>query len=82
LTQALNHVMSASVKLRRWYGRLSEYKKAGLVRTGLRRRVFAEIYQMLNKGECHYRDVRNHEAKMAQYRKFLENQGANLRKIA
>jgi hypothetical protein len=27
--------------------RLSEYKKAGIVRNGLRRRVFAEIYQML-----------------------------------
>jgi hypothetical protein len=30
--------------------RLSEYKKAGLVRTGLRRRVLAEIYQMVKKG--------------------------------
>jgi transposase len=38
LTQSLNHVLDSSLKLRRWYGRLSEYKKAGLVRTGLRRR--------------------------------------------
>jgi transposase len=73
LTQSLNHVLSASGKLSRWYERLSEYKKAGLVRTGLRRRVFAEIYQMLKKGEYHYgRDGRNHLGKMEQYRKFLE----------
>jgi transposase len=75
LTQSLNHVMTASPKLRRWYDRLCEYKKAGLVRTGLRRRVFAEIYQMLKKGEYHYgRDPLNHAAKMAQYRRFLERQ--------
>jgi transposase len=75
LTQSLNHVMNASVKLRRWYERLCEYKKAGLVRTGLRRRVLAEIYQMLRKGEYHYaRDPVNHEMKMSQYRRFLEGQ--------
>ncbi|MDR1211542.1 MAG: IS110 family transposase, partial [Spirochaetaceae bacterium] len=50
----------------------SEYKKAGLVRTGLRRRVFAELYQMLKKQEYHYgRDPERHEAKMEQYRRFL-----------
>jgi hypothetical protein len=43
LTQLLNHVMNSSGKLRRWYERLWEYKKAGLLRTGLRRRVFAAI---------------------------------------
>jgi hypothetical protein len=75
LTQSLNHVMNASGKLRRWYERLCEYKKPGLVRTGLRRRVLAEIYQMLKKGEYHYgRDNHNHEMKMAQYRRFLEKQ--------
>jgi transposase len=73
LTQSLNHVLDSSPKLRRWYDRLCEYKKAGLVRTGLRRRVFAEIYQMLKKGEYHYgRDAKNHEIKMIQYRRFLE----------
>jgi transposase len=71
LTRSLNHVMNSSVKLRRWYERLCEYKKAGLVRTGLRRRVLAEIYQMLKKGEYHYgRDPANHEGKMAAYRRF------------
>jgi transposase len=36
LTQSLNHVLDSSLKLRKWYDRLTEYKKAGLVRTGLR----------------------------------------------
>jgi hypothetical protein len=45
------------------------------VRTGLRRRILAEIYQMLKKGEYHYgRDAVKHEAKMAAYKKFLESQ--------
>jgi hypothetical protein len=61
-----------------WYERLCEYKKAGLVR-----RVLAEIYQILKKGEYHYgRDERNHERKMAQYRRFLEKKGVNVEKIA
>ena len=75
LTQSLNHVMSASGKLGRWYEGLCEYKKAGLVRTGLRRRVFGELFQMLKKGEYHYgRDPANHEGKMAACRRFLEGQ--------
>jgi len=78
LTQSLNHVMDASVKLRVWYDRLCEYKKPGLVRTGLRRRVLAEIFQMLKKGEYHYgRNEQNHFAKMVQYRRFLEKQKNN-----
>jgi len=73
LTQSLNHVLDASEKLNQWYTRLVRYKKPGLVRTGLRRRVFAEMYQMLKKGEYHYaRDERNHEAKLLQYRRFLK----------
>jgi len=72
LTQSLNHVLNSSSKLQRWYERLCEYKKPGLVRTGLRRRVLAEIYQMLKKGEYHYgRDEKNHDNKMSQYRNFL-----------
>ena len=73
LSQSLNHVLDASPKLNRWYTRLTKHKKAGLVRTGLRRRVFAEIYQMLKKGEYHYgREAQKHEAKMLQYRNFLK----------
>jgi hypothetical protein len=54
-----------------------------LVRTGLRRRVLAEIYQMLKKGEYHYNmDTHNHETKMAQYRKFLEKNEGKVKKSA
>ena len=82
VTQALIHVLDAGEKLNRRYKELSEYKKAGLVRTGLRRRVFAEMYQMLKKGEYHYgREARLHEAKISQYKKFLEKR-KNLVKTA
>ena len=83
LTQSLNHGLHASMQLRRWYDRLSEYKKAGLVRTELRRRVLAEQYQMLKKGEYHYdMDTHNHKTKMMQYRKLLEKNGEILKKTA
>jgi len=73
LTQSLNHILKSSSKLRRWYERLCEYKKPGLVRTGLRRRVLAEIYQMLKKEEYHYgRDEKNHVSKMNQYKILLK----------
>jgi hypothetical protein len=39
------------------------------------RQVFAEIYQMLKKGEYHYgRDLLNHTGKMKEYQRFLEGQ--------
>jgi transposase len=82
ITQSLHHMLSASEKLNKWYTRLTQYKKAGLVRTGLRRRIFAEIYQMLKKGEYHYgREAEKHEAKMAQYKNFLKKR-KNLVEIA
>jgi hypothetical protein len=69
----LNHALAGSPKLEKWYNRLTQNKKAGLVRTGLRRRVFSEIYQMLKKGEYHYgRDSSKHEKKLSQYKRFLE----------
>jgi len=73
ITQSLNHVLSASPKLNRWYENLTQFKKKGLVRTGLRRRVFAEMYQMLKKGEYHYgRNELLHEAKILNYKRFLK----------
>jgi len=39
LARSLNHVPGASVKLRKWYDRLCEYRKPELVRTGLRRHL-------------------------------------------
>jgi transposase len=77
IVQSLNHVLAASRHLSRWYDKLTEYKKPGLVRTGLRRKVFTEIYKMLKKGEYNYsRDKKNHEAKMSQYRTFLKKREA------
>jgi len=82
LTQILNHVLDGSQKLDNWYTKLTQYKKAGSVRTALRRRVFAEIYQMLKKGEYHYcRDAKKHEEKLLHYEKFLEKR-KNLLKSA
>jgi transposase len=73
LTQSLNHILDSILKLRVWYERLSECKKTGLVRTGLWRRVFAEIFQMLKKQGCHYgREAEKHEMKIRQYKQFLE----------
>jgi transposase len=73
LTQSLNHVLSSSVKLSRRYEEKIKGKKRGLVRTGLRRRFFAEMFQMLKKGEYHYgRNKLLHEAKINEYKKFLE----------
>jgi len=73
ITQSLNHVLEASRRLSRWYENQTENKKAGIVRTGLRRKVFTEIYKMLVKGEYHYaREEQNHKAKMSQYRNFLK----------
>jgi len=75
-------VLDAGPKLEKWYNRLTRYKKAGSVRTGLRRRVFAEVYQMLKKGEYHYgRDPKKHEEKMGQFKRFLEKR-KNLLKSA
>jgi len=82
VTQSLTHVLSASIKLNRWYEEKTKDKKPGLVRTGLRRRVFAEMYQMLKKGEFHYgRNKILHEVKISQYKRFLEKR-KNLLKTA
>jgi transposase len=82
VTQSLSHVLTASRKLSLWYEKLTEHKKPGLVRNGLRRRVFSEMYQMLKKGEYHYgRNACLHKAKISQYKRFLEK-NKNLLKTA
>jgi len=73
ITQSLQHVLDSSRSLSRWYQDQTKNKKAGIVRTGLRRKVFTEIYKMLVKGEYHYaRDENRHKVKMSQYRNFLK----------
>jgi hypothetical protein len=54
------------------------YKKKGIIRMALCRRVFTELYQMLKKEEYHwYYNSQLHEKKMHDYRKFLEKKGIN-----
>jgi hypothetical protein len=45
LTQSLNPALDASAKLSRWYERLCEHKKRGMVRTGLRLELTGENSQ-------------------------------------
>lgn len=82
LSQSLNHFRDSNPKLTAWHDRLVTYKKKGLVRMGLCRRVFAEMFQMLKKGEYHYyRDQKNHEKKMSEYRAFLKSRGIEFGEI-
>lgn len=82
LSQSLNHFRNSSPKLSSWYYRLTEYKKPGLVRMGLCRRVITEIYQMLKKEEYHYcRNVENHTKKMKEYCDLLEKNEVNVEEL-
>ncbi len=76
LSQALNHYRDASPTVKRWHDRLRRYKKPGIVRMGVCRRMITEVYQMLKKEEYHYfRDKENHRKKMDEYLSFLINLG-------
>ena len=76
LSQSMNHFRDANPNICRWYERLTEYKKKGLVRMGLCRRAFSQIYQMLKKDEYNYfMDPVNHNKKMNNYRIFLKKGG-------
>jgi transposase len=76
LTQSLNHFRDSNPKLSSWHDRLAIYKKRGVVRMGLCRRVFTEIYHMLRNSEYHYyMEEKNHEMKMSVYRSFLNQRG-------
>lgn len=79
LSQSLNHFRDSNPKLCAWHDRLATYKKKGLVRMGLCRRVFAEMYQMLKKQEYHYYcDTKNHQKKMEEYYLFLNRHGIEI----
>jgi transposase len=73
LSQSLNHFRDNNKSLNRWYERVSVFKKKGIIRMAMCRRVFTEIYQMLKKEEYHYfRNQVLHEKKMGEYARFLE----------
>jgi len=75
LSQSLNHFRDNNKTLTRFYERASVYKKKGIVRMALCRRVLTQIYQMLKKKEYHYfRNSVLHEKKMSEYIKFLNKE--------
>ena len=76
LTQSLNHFRDANPHLRDWNDRLATYKRKGVVRMGLCRKVFTHIYQMLKKDEPHhFADMATQHKKMTAYRTLLRSYG-------
>ena len=54
--------------------KIEQKKPKGKARMAICRKVFIEIYQILNKEEYHYyRDEKNHLSKIWTYEKFLNN---------
>ena len=75
LSQSLNHFRDSNRNLCNFYERAKVFKKKGVVRMALCRRVITQIYQMLKKQEYHYFcNPVLHEKKMAEYRRFLETE--------
>lgn len=75
LSQSLNHFRDNNKTLSNFYERASIYKKKGIIRMALCRRVITQVYQMLKKQEYHYfRNEVLHKQKMEEYKKFLEKE--------
>ena len=82
LSQSLNHFRDSNRNLCNFYERAKIFKKKGVVRMALCRKVITQIYQMLKKQEYHYfYNPALHEKKMAEYRKFLETENIIFSKI-
>jgi transposase len=75
LSQSINHFRDSNLKLKKWYDKKIEQKKAkGKARMAICRKVFTEIYQMLKREEYHnYRDEQNHLNKIKKYHNFINN---------
>jgi len=83
LSQSLNHFRDNNKMLTQFYESASVYKKKGVVRMALCRRVITQVYQMLKKHEYHYfRNPVLHEKKMAEYKKFLKGENIIFSQIA
>jgi len=80
LSQSLNHFRDSNKNLCNFYERAKVFKKKGVVRMALCRKVITQICepkvrQMLKKQEYHYfYNPALHEKKMAEYRRFLETE--------
>jgi len=83
LSQSLNHFRDADPFLKAWNDRLCQFKRKGVVRMGLCRKAFTQIYQMLKKTELHrYCDPIPHNKKMNEYRLFLRSYGVKSKDAA
>ena len=84
ITQSLNHFRDSNPRLNRWYREKEPFhNKKGKLRMALCRKVFAEIYHMLDRNEYHYfRDKSLHEKKMNEYYKLLDGNGVSFKKSA
>jgi len=79
LSQSLNHFRDNNKMLTQFYEKASGYKKKGVIRMALCRRVITQIYQMLKKQEYHYcRNPVLHEKKMVEYKKFLKEKNIQI----
>ena len=75
LSQSLNHFRDSNKTLTQFCERASIYKKKGIIRMALCRRVITQIYQMLKKQEYHYfYNPLLHKKKLDEYRRFLEKE--------
>ena len=71
LSQSLNHFRDNNKRLTQFYEKASVYKKKGVVRMALCRRVITQVYQMLKKQEYHYYcNPVLHEKKMTEYKRL------------
>lgn len=86
LLQGLVHVIKSSNYLENFYiYKRGGSKKAGKARVAVARKTFTYMYQMLKKKEYfRWRDPKNHERKIVEYRSFLKRRGkqAEMKKSA
>jgi transposase len=82
LSQSLNHFRDENEVLNHWYEKAKVFKKKGIVRMALCRKVITQIYQMLKKEENHYfRNPLLHKKKMDEYYKFLQMEKVFVEKL-
>jgi len=75
LSQSLNHFRDSNRALNQFHEKMSTYKKKGIVRMALCRRVITQIYQMLKKQEYHYfYNPVLHRKKIIEYKRFLRGE--------
>lgn len=83
VTQSVLHFRKANSYLNKWYLTRSKTKGRGKIRMALIRKIFSQIYHMLDKGEYHWhRNEVNHLSKMREYDNFLKRNEIIVNKAA